>query len=109
MISTEPVRMIRRYPTGAAPCEKIAFPAGNSSSSATAATRASSPAPNASNGGCEPRKPVMSSMGVGSGLLAARGDPGGRDVSLVLGQDRRRAAAQRDEVVDDSDAAEEAD
>src|SRR5215467_2382331 len=109
MISTEPVRMIRRYPTGAVPCEKIAFPAGNSSSSATAATRASSPAPTASNGGCEPRKPVMSSIGLGSGLLTSGGYPGGRHAGLVLGQDRGRAAAQRDEVVDGPRAAEEAD
>src|SRR5215467_6406090 len=98
MISTEPVRMIRRYPTGAVPCEKIAFPAGNSSSSATAA-----------NGGCEPRKPVMSSIGLGSGLLTSGGYPGGRHAGLVLGQDRGRAAAQRDEVVDGPRAAEEAD
>src|SRR5215472_17176937 len=86
MISTEPVRMIRRYPTGAVPCEKIAFPAGNSSSSATAATRASAPAPTASNGG---------------------GEASGLDAGPVLGQDRGPAAAQRDEVGDGNRAAQE--
>src|SRR5215831_19738050 len=109
MISTEPVLTIRRYPAGAVPCEKIVFPAGKSSISVTAATRASSSAPTASKGGCEPRKPAMSSMRSGSGLLAAAGDPGGRNAGPVLGQDRGRAAAQSDEIVGGSHAAEDAD
>src|SRR5215831_10762191 len=109
MISTEPEWTTRRYPTGPVPCEKIVFPAGKLSVSVTAATRASSSAPTASNGGCAARNPAMSSIGPGSGLLALGGDPGGLTVGAVLGQDRGRAAAQRDEVVDDSDAAEDPD
>src|SRR5215472_7582320 len=109
MISTEPARTTRRCPTGPAPCEKIVFPAGKLSVSVTAATRASSSAPTASNGGCAARNPAMSSIGSGSGLLAVGGDAGGRGAGAVLGQDRGRAAAQRDEVVDGAHAAEEAD
>src|SRR5215471_20349119 len=109
MISTEPAWTTRRYLAGAVPCEKIVFPAGKTSISVTAATRARSFAPTASKGGCEPRKPAMSSIGSGSGLLAVGGDAGGRGAGAVLGQDRGRAAAQRDEVVDGAHAAEEAD
>src|SRR6516165_998187 len=108
MISTEPARTTRRYPTGPVPCEKIVFPPGKFSVSVTAATRASSSASTASNGGCAARNPAMSSIGSGSGLLAGGGDPGGLTAGAVLCQDRGRAAAQRDEVVHGPRAAEEA-
>src|SRR5215470_18734661 len=108
MISTEPARTTRRYPTGPVPCEKIVFPAEKLSVSVTAATRASSSASTASNGGCAARNPAMSSIGSRSSLLAVAGDPGGL-VGAVLGQDRGRAPAQRDEVVGGSHAAEDAD
>src|SRR5262249_53461731 len=109
MISTEPPRTIRRYPTGPVPCEKIVLPAGKLSISVTAATRVSSSAPTASNGGCAARHLAASSIGPGSGLLATGGAPGGLTAGAVLGQDRGRAAAQRDEVVGGAHAAEDAD
>src|SRR5215831_17581604 len=109
MISTEPARTTRRYPTGPVPCEKIVLPAGKLSISVTAAKRASSSAPTASNGGCAARNPAMSSIGADSGLFIAGGHPGGLTAGTVLGQDRGRAAAQRDQVVDDPDTTEEAD
>ena len=55
MTSTEPDRTIRRSSTGPAPWERIVFPRGLTSVSVTAATRARSSAPTASNGGREPR------------------------------------------------------
>src|SRR5215472_10551700 len=108
MTSTEPVRTTHRYSTGPVPCEKIVFPPGMTSLSVTAATRTSSSASTALNGGCEPRKPAMSSM-VGSGLVAGRADLGGRQAGAMFGQDRCWPAAVHNEVVGSSYAAQEAD
>src|SRR5690349_15921052 len=106
MTSTEPLRTIQTYSTGPAPWEKITWPRGVVSVSVPAAIRASSSAPSTSKGGCAPRKAAMSSTGPGSGGLV--GDRDHRRPGLVLGQHRRRAAAQPGQVVDDADAAEQA-
>src|SRR5580704_19219277 len=116
MTSTEPLRTIHRYSTGPVPCDKIVVPRGLTSACVTAAMRARSSAPTASNGGREPRKSATLSAGSasvtgpgqGSGGFVGDADRRRDGTGAVLGQHAGRAAAELGDVVDDAHAAEQA-